>query len=181
MGFILSRLYRGPAFFILILKPGSAKTYAVVDEFFGHFLSRFKVTYRHTSEYFTYNKLSSRGKSLSILEMHDENYSSLFWDCVTGMHSIMYFIDILTRENMLEVIGQLKCIKDANQSASILLIIIKNNVETEEYASFKLGLAKALDGINYKIIESSPVMPMGSPMMADQIFQGVSWALNQTE
>lgn len=179
MGFLVSKLYQGQAFFVLVLKPGSTKHHSIADEFLSRFLDRFKIIYTHTSEYLRYNKLSEKGRTLSIIEMHDDNHSSLFWDCIPGMHSVMYFVDSLTEDNALSVIAQIKCIKDVNPEASVLLIIIQNRMTLEEYAAFKSRVKQTVNGVNYKIVDEIIAQTEKAAVQTDDVFLGFSWALNQ--
>ncbi|KAI5188766.1 hypothetical protein NEMIN01_0134 [Nematocida minor] len=180
MGFLLSKLYRDQSVFILVLRLGSEKKYAIVEDFFSVFLSKFKIVYTHRSEYLTYNKISEKNRSLSIVEMHDRDHCNLFWDCITGMHSIVYFIESLTSGNMLEVIGQIKVIKDANAGASVLLVIVSNKMEMEGYVQFRKSLKQALDGVSYRVVDGVINAPEKTLLTKDEICQGFSWILNQT-
>ncbi|EHY65398.1 hypothetical protein NEAUS04_0809 [Nematocida ausubeli] len=181
MGFIVSRLYKGQSFFILILRTGLPPDDSTASEFLSSFFSRFKITYTYKNECISYKKLVRKEKSISIIEMHDANHLHLFWDCITGMHSVIYFVHSLSNDNALTVIGQIKCVRDVNQGASLLLVVIQNQMEAEEYMLFKKGLQKSLDGALYRIINSTAESPSTPTAHVDDIFQEFSWALNQAE
>ncbi|EIJ87238.1 hypothetical protein NEPAR06_0192 [Nematocida parisii] len=181
MGFIVSRLYKGQSFFILILKAGLAQDTTVVDEFFFPFLSGFKTVYMYKNECISYKKLRAKGRTASIIEMHDTDHLHLFWDCIAGMHYVVYFIHSLSNENALAVIGQIKSVRDVNQGASLLLVIMQNKIEQDEYELFKKSLQKSLEGATYKIIDNTLSTLDRPSNVIDDLFHGVMWETNPVD
>lgn len=178
MGFLVSRLYREQATYILVLKIGFEKEYAIIDEFFKGFLSRFRSIYRFTNEYIEYHKITERNRVFTIVEMHDGDHSDLFWDCLAGMNSIIYFIHSLTSKNIHEVIGQVRVVRDTNTDATFLVVVINTKTEMEEYTQFRRGLSQVLEGASYKIIDSIASTPYNICVQKEDVHKGLSWILD---
>lgn len=179
MGFLVSRLYREQATFILVLKLGFTKKYEIIDEFFKGFLSKFKRVYRYANEYIAYHKITEKNRIITIVEMNDEDHCDLFWDCIPRMNSVVYFIHSLTNSNMLEIIGQVRLVKDSNKDASFLVVIINNTMETGEYAQFIRGIGEVLGEVPYKIVDKILESPKNSLLTKEDVYQGLNWMLNQ--
>ncbi|KAI5185529.1 hypothetical protein NEHOM01_0888 [Nematocida homosporus] len=179
MGFILSRLYRGPTFAILVLKPFRAKRYTVVDEFLSLVLKGHKVLIRHQSEYLTYHKISFMGRNISVLEMHDEEKADLFWDCIQNMNAVAYFIGCVEEENWEQVLSNIESIKNTHESAPLLLIVVRIGLEESRYVTFKRQIKKVLEERSYKIVDGARQVNEELAPSKETICQGLSWVLLQ--
>ncbi|KAI5171703.1 hypothetical protein NEFER03_1008 [Nematocida sp. LUAm3] len=176
MGFILSRLYKGRPFSLLVLKPHQAKRYTMVEEFFQKILSEYTVQYQMIHEHLAYHRMEFLGNVLSVIEMHNEAGGELFWDCVQKMDGVVYFIENIEDKminRILEIIGR---IKTANKEASLLLVLVSISVTEEKHISFKKRIKTILEKRRYLIVDgsSSFIDPLGlSPK--ERISQGLLW------
>lgn len=178
MGFLLSRLYRGKPFSLLVLKPQQAKRYTMVEEFFQKILSEYMVQYQMVHEHLAYHKMEFLGNILSVMEMHNGAGGELFWDCVQRMDGVVYFIENIEDKMINRILENVRRIKAANEEASFLLVLVSVSVSEEKHISFKKRVKKLLEKRRYLIVNGSSSFadPKGlSPK--ERISQGLLWVL----
>lgn len=183
MGFIMSKLYKGHTFSMLVLKPKNAKRYTVVDEFFNYALTEHKILFRYIGEFLTYHKVLWGGRGISVLEMHDEEKGDVFWDCVQDMDGVAYFIESITVSNTEKVLQIVQSIRETHTEAALLLVVVSVNVSEDAYVQFKKQVKSILRNRRYKIVDGGqvyeePTLNSYAPTK-ETICQGLSWVIQQ--
>lgn len=180
MGFLLSRIYRAPAQVILVLKPSKAKRYTVVEEFFPLLAPEHRVAFRYANDCLVYNKVILAGRALAILEMHDHERLDFFWDCVHGMHSVVYFVERVHQDAIPQVLHRLDTVQQASAHATILLVVVAIQEPADVYTAFKKKVKALLEGRVYRIVDGLGSDQADSVLTKEAICQGFAWMLRQT-
>ncbi|KAI5189759.1 ADP-ribosylation factor related protein 1 [Nematocida sp. AWRm77] len=180
MGFLLSKIYREAPLEMLVLKPSQAKRYTVVEEFFPFLGAECSVLFKYASECFAYTKVVLAGKSVSVLEMHNQESLDFFWDCFQGMHSVVYFVEEIHEKAIPEVLFRLEIIKQTHKHAVILLVVVSVLEPLDVYVSFKRQVKHLLEGNEYKIIDGADHTIAPQQLLTkESICQGFSWMIKQ--